>query len=627
MKQNRGSGLLAAAENSIVTVILVLLAAIPIVEVILRKVVQTGIPGATNYIFHLVLWVTFVGGLITTRENRHLALNITSEAVKEPFSVYIKTVNSFLSVAFSFAFCLSSLSFVFIGFDPSRKVGIFPIQLITAIMPIGFLLIAVRFYAASPKKGSSRLITFFGFILGLFLGLGPLTNIAYTFLFEIPPFIDILADIQYTVGPVLTLPLIIVLILGALAGTPIFIVLGGIAYMLFTGTGNPLEIIANESYGMLTSNNLPAIPLFTMAGFILSESGAGKRFIKLFQAFFGWLPGGMAIMAIIVSSFFTTFTGATGVTILALGALLYAVLVESKRYTDNFGTGLLTASGSIGLLFPPSLPIIIYGVAAQVDVMKMFVGGIIPGFLMMFALIILGVGAAVKRKETMRTPFSIKEAVSSLHGAIWEVLLPVIILVSYFGGLTTLVETAALAAVYAFVVETIIIRDLKLKDIPRVFMKCAPIIGGVLIILAASKGLSYFIIDAEIPLKLTAWVETAITSKYLFLILLNIALLITGMFMDIFSAIMVIAPLIIPLGNLFGIHPVHLGIIFLANLQLGYLTPPVGLNLFLASYRFNQPLVKISKNIVPFFLILLVTVLLITYVPWFSLGLLNLFNL
>ena len=627
MKQHRASGLLAAAENSIVTVILVLLAAIPIAEVILRKVIQTGIPGATNYIFHLVLWVTFVGGLITTREKRHLALNITSEAVKEPFSVYIKTVNSFLSVAFSFAFFLSSLSFVFIGFDPSRKVGIFPIQLIAAIMPVGFFLIAVRFYAASPKKGSSRVITFFGFILGLFLGLGPLTNIAYTFLFEIPPFIDILAEVQYTVGPVLTLPLIVVLILGALAGTPIFIVLGGIAFMLFTGTGNPLEIIANESYGMLTSNNLPAIPLFTMAGFILSESGAGKRFIKLFQAFFGWLPGGMAIMAIIVSSFFTTFTGATGVTILALGALLYAVLVESKRYTDNFGTGLLTSSGSIGLLFPPSLPIIIYGVAAQVDVMKMFVGGIIPGFLMMFALIILGVGAAVKRKETMRTPFSIKEAVSSLHGAIWEVLLPVIILVSYFGGLTTLVETAALAAVYAFVVETIIIRDLKLKDIPRVFMKCAPIIGGVLIILAASKGLSYFIIDAEIPLKLTTWVETAITSKYLFLILLNIALLITGMFMDIFSAIMVIAPLIIPLGNLFGIHPVHLGIIFLANLQLGYLTPPVGLNLFLASYRFNQPLVKISKNIVPFFLILLVTVLLITYVPWFSLGLLNLFNL
>ncbi|MCK4942368.1 MAG: TRAP transporter large permease subunit, partial [Candidatus Aminicenantes bacterium] len=316
--------------------------------------------------------------------------------------------------------------------------------------------------------------------------------------------------------------------------------------------------------------------------------------------------------------------GASGVTILALGGLLSIVMLKGG-YKRKFSLGLLTASGSIGLLFPPSLPIIIYGVTAQISIKDMFLGGIIPGVLMVMALMVFGIIFAVRNKVE-REPFKIREALSSIKESIWEILLPLVVLVSFFGGLTTLVESAAIAVIYVLVIEVFVNRDIKVRDISGVVLKSVPIIGGVLIILALANALSYYIIDAQIPLQLTSWVEANIGSKYVFLFLLNIALLITGCFMDIFSAILVVVPLILPLGNLFGIHPVHLGIIFLANMELGYLTPPVGLNLFLASYRFEEPMGKIYRDVLPFFLIQLVVVLLITYLPFLSTGLLSLFG-
>jgi tripartite ATP-independent transporter DctM subunit len=285
----------------------------------------------------------------------------------------------------------------------------------------------------------------------------------------------------------------------------------------------------------------------------------------------------------------------------------------------------VTASGSVGLLFPPSLPIIIYGVIAGVSIKDMFIGGIIPGFVMVTALVIFSIIYASKHK-TERQPFNLKEAFSSVGGSVGEILLPIVIVLSYFGGLTTLEESAALAVIYALIVEVFIHRDLKIKDLPGVIAKCIPIIGGVLMILSLAKGLSYYIVDAEVPMRLTEWVQASISSKYVFLLLLNIGLLITGCLMDIFSAIMVVVPLIIPLGSIFGIHPVHLGIIFLANMELGYMTPPVGLNLFLASYRFNEPMGKLYKDVLPFFFIQLAAVLLITYLPFLTTGLLSFFN-
>jgi C4-dicarboxylate transporter, DctM subunit len=384
-----------------------------------------------------------------------------------------------------------------------------------------------------------------------------------------------------------------------------------------------LEVLPNEAYELLTGSSVPAIPLFTLTGFILSESRAGERLVRLFQSFLGGLSGGMAVMAVLVSAFFTTFTGASGVTILALGALLFFMLSQTGEYKDDFSQGLLTSSGSIGLLFPPSLPIIMYGVMAQISVRDMFLGGIIPGLILVTALSVMGVISAVRSHKKKKFTFNPGEFLSALKNASGELLLPVVILVGYFGGITTLVETGAVAVIYSIILEGIVHRDFTMDSLFKAVDKSLPIIGGVLMILATARGLSYYLIDAEIPMLLTSFVGAHIHSRIVFLILLNLILLLTGCLMDIYSAILVVGPLVIPMGELFQIHPVQLGIIFLANLQLGYLTPPVGMNLFLASYRFETPLVTIYKRVLPFLLVLLIMVLLITYVPWFSLALLE----
>jgi len=328
-------------------------------------------------------------------------------------------------------------------------------------------------------------------------------------------------------------------------------------------------------------------------------------------------------MSVLICAFFTTFTGASGVTILVVGGLLSLILTENG-FSRNFSLGLLTASGSIGLLFPPSLPVIMYGVTAQISVGEMFVGGFLPGLLMVVMLAAIGIVSAVRGKQELK-PFRIKETLRPLRESFWEIMLPALIVVLFFRGITTLVETGAIAVVYVLAVEMLVHREISVRELPKVLIKSVPIMGGVLVILAVSKGLSYYIVDAEIPVHLSDWFQTYIRSKYVFLILLNVTLLIVGCLMDVFSAILVISPLFIPLGAAYGIHPVHLGIIFLANLELGYLTPPVGINLFLSSYRFNEPLPIIYRNVIPFLVFLLITVLVITYVPAMTTGLLRFF--
>ncbi len=598
-----------------------LLALFPSMQVIAR-IFKTSVPYASEYMHHLVLVVTFIGGMITSRQGRHLSLSLALK-IKEPLKTRIHTGVMLISAMMTTAFCWSAFSFLLNGLDSSKKIGIFPIRLIGLVMIVGYAIMAIRFVTGTSKEGWNRVVASGGILLGTFIALDPITKILAYFYEEVPGFIDSLMQLAQSTNAIIALPIIILLIIATVFGVPIFVVLGGIAYMLFARVGEPLEVIANESYELLISHSIPAIPLFAVAGFLLSESKAGERLVRFFKAFFAWFPGGLAIMAILVCAFFTTFTGASGVTILALGALLSYVLIDGK-YGRRFSLGLLTASGSVGLLFPPSLPIIIYGVIAGVSIKDMFIGGIIPGVVMVAALVIFSIIYASKHK-TERQPFKLKEAFSSVGGAAGEILLPVVIVLSFFGGLTTLEESAALAVIYALLLEVFIHRDLKIKDLPGVIAKCIPIIGGVLMILCLAKGLSYYIVDAEVPTRLTEWVQASISSKYVFLLLLNIGLLITGCLMDIFSAIIVVVPLIIPLGNLFGIHPVHLGIIFLANMELGYLTPPVGLNLYLASYRFNEPMSKVCKDVLPFLFIQLAAVLLITYLPFLTTGLLNLF--
>jgi C4-dicarboxylate transporter, DctM subunit len=610
-------------ENLLSFLAIFLLALFPFMEIIARVFFKTGIANSTEYTHHLVLILAFIGAIITARENKHLSLSLNWKLPAKHLK-RIAIVCALINATFCTAFAWISMSFLLNAFSASERIAIFPLRWIVMVMPLGYVIMALRFIAHTPPKPSAKIIAATGLILGTLLALGAIANISHVLLPRAAEFLDPLVPIYNQACANLTTPLIIALIVAAFFGVPIFIVLGGLGFLLFAHAAQPLEVMANEAYSLLTDPAIPAIPLFTFTGFILSESKASERLVKLFRAFFSWFPGGQAIMAILVCTFFTTFTGASGVTILAVGGLLSYVLIKGN-YGAKFSTGLLTATGSIGLLFPPSLPIIIYGVTAGISIKDMFIGGITPGILLVLAMVTFGIWYALKNKVP-RERFAVKEALAATKDSFWEILLPVIIIFGYFGGIFTLVESGAIAVIYALFIEVLIHKDLKIKDLTQVLLKCMPIMGGVFAILAMAKGLSYYIIDAEIATHLTLWVQNHIGSKYVFLLLLNIALLITGCFLDIFSAILVVVPLIIPLGNLFGIHPVHLGIIFLANMELGYLTPPLGLNLFLASYRFNEPMVKIVKDVIPFLLIQIVVVLMITYIPFLSTGLLAFFK-
>jgi len=611
--------LLHWGEDSLAFLVLFLLALFPTMEVVARKFFHTGVANSTEYTHYLVLVLTFFASIVTSREHKHLSISFDfpfSPGVKEKVAVATSTLAAALTMAMAWA----ALSFALNGFDASDKVGPFQIRTIALALPLGYAIMALRFVTGLPARAWARGIAALGLALGTLLALEPIFNALTSLgLLELPP--EGVIGFFHQLMAWLGWPLLLLLIVAAVFGAPIFIVLGGAGYLLFARLGEPLEVVPNQAFAMLTSSSLPAIPLFAFTGFLLAESRAGERLVRLFRAFFSWVPGGLAIMAILVCAFFTTFTGASGVTIVALGGLLSYVMINS-RYDQTFTKGLLTASGSIGLLFAPSLPVIIYGVTAQINIKHMFIAGLLPGFLLVLAMAAMGVVHAGK-VSVERAPFQPREAWAAFRSAFGEILLPVVIVAGYFGGLTTLVECSAIAAIYSLLLEVGLHRDLKPRDLSTVMLKCLPVVGGVLTILALANGLSYYIVDAEIPLKLTAWATATIGSKYVFLLLLNVLLLITGCFLDIYSAIMVVVPLIIPVGAAFGIHPIHLGIIFLANLELGYLTPPVGLNLYLSSYTFDEPINKVYRYVAPFLLVQVAVVLLITYVPILSLGLLQ----
>jgi C4-dicarboxylate transporter DctM subunit len=614
------------AEDLFSFILFALLALLPFVGVIARLAALPGIRDSAAYIQHLVLWVAFFGAAITSREGKHLALTVGSERAGPRMKTVLAGFSGFLTSFICAALVFASGSFVAIGFDPGAKVGVFPLWLAALALPAGYLLMTVRAVVRSSERASVRLIAAAGAAAGVLLGIGPVANALWAL--GADGAAGALSGLNAGVAAamnVLHVPLVVALILGALTGTPVFVLLGGLAVLFFTHSGGRLESIPNEAYVLLSGPTIPALPLFTLAGYIISESKAGERLVRLFRALIGWLPGGLAIVSVVICAFLTTFTGASGVTILMVGSLLMFILTAGS-YRERFSTGLITSAGSIGLLFPPSLPIILYGVIAQVSIKDMFVGGLMPGFFMVLTLGAMGVVRAL-RDRVPRVAFEPREAARSLVPALGEVLLPAFILLLFLGGVMTIVETAAFAVVYALVLEVVVHRDIPWKRLPEVFFKAGIIVGGVLAILSVAKGLSYYIVDAQIPMRLTAWLLARVGSKYLFLALLNVALLVVGCFLDIFSAITVVAPLIIPLGVAYGVNPVHLGIIFLANLELGYLTPPVGMNLFLASYSFEKPLAAIYRYVVPFLLIELGAVLVITYLPWLTPALLGVVKL
>ncbi len=404
----------------------------------------------------------------------------------------------------------------------------------------------------------------------------------------------------------------------ALFGAPLFVIIGVVAVIAFASEGIDPSVVMVELYRITSNPTLVAIPLFTFAGYVLAESKAPVRLVSLARALFGWMHGGLAVVALMTCALFTAFTGASGVTIVALGGLLYPILLQEK-YGERFSLGLITTSGSLGLLFPPSLPLILYALFSKVSIDKLFAAGIIPGILL---VVVLGVYSMWKGKKlgVPRTPFSLPGVFSALRAAMWEVPLPVLVVGGIYSGLFTATEAAAVTAVYVLVVEVFVYKDLKLfTDIPRVRKDSMLLVGAIRMILGAAFGLTSYLIDEEVPVKLFELTQTFITSPVVFLIVLNIFLIIVGMMMDIFSALIVVVPLIIPVATYYGVDPIHLGIIFLTNLEIGYLTPPVGLNLFISSLRFKKPVLTVVRATLVFILILLAALVLITYVPELSL--------
>ena len=576
-------------------IIIALLISLPVLEVVARFFGTTAITSSRMVVQHLTLWVGFFGAVLAS--SRGKLLSLSSSNLFEPESSF--SIKHFIAKSTSLIILISlfwgSLQLVTVEYQ--YPVNISPLisrWFAQSIMPISLMLMSVILFFKSYNSLKNRFALLISILLFLsIVSIPQVRESSVTLWFS---FFSIIFSLFY--------------------GLPIFLGLGGIAALLFWFDWTPLSAISAETYRIVVSPTLPTIPLFTIAGFLLAESKSSIRLLSLFQALFGWIPGGTPIVLVIICGFFTAITGGSGVTILALGGLLMPMLIKDG-FSKDFSLGLITVSGSIGLLFPPSLPLIIYGVTAGVSIKSIFLGGIIPGLLILVIVASWAIFSS-KRQSVAVYGFKIKNIKSALIESKWEIAIPFIIMFGIFGGYMTLVETAAISALYVLFITVVIYRDISFSKVGNILIDCCALIGGVLIILGVAMGLTSYIIDAEVPMTLLEWVKTNISSKYIFLILLNVFLLIVGCMMDIFSATIIVVPLIKPIAAYFGIDPIHLAIIFIANLELGYLTPPVGMNLFLSAYRFDESMKSVYTSTMPFYFVMLFCVILITYFPILS---------
>jgi C4-dicarboxylate transporter DctM subunit len=479
-----------------------------------------------------------------------------------------------------------------------------PVWVLELVMPIALGFMTLRFALGASEGWRGRVVALVAVPAAFALGLFP----------------QQVASLGWPMAALILVALVL--------GTPVFVAMAALALFFFFREGLPVTAVTAEVYRLISSPTLPAIPLLTACGYVLAESNASLRLLRFFRSLLGWMPGGLAVIVIAVCALFTTFTGGSGITVIAIGGLVLPMLLDDG-YPERFSLGLVTAAGSLGLLFPPSLPVILYSVVAgtrdqNVPADSLYLAGLVPGVLM----ILMVSGYAVRRGHVLGIPrreFSAREVLGALWEAKWELSIPVFVATLFLTGKASLVETAAAAFVFAMFVECVVTRDLHVfRGLPTALVKSSVLAGSVLILLSAAMGITSDIVDAQIPDALVTWVTTHIESRWVFLLALNGLLVAVGCLVDIFSAIVVLAPLIVPMATAFGVHPIHLGVIFLSNLELGYLTPPVGLNLFLAASRFDKPLTTLIRTVLPFLLILAVSVLLITYVPDLSLGLLKL---
>ncbi len=577
---------------------------LPLIDALGRPFHGFSVPGSGTYRAQLTLWLAFLGGLLATRERRHLTLS-TAEAIGH---AGIRDWARLFASAVAAAAC-SVLAYSAVGVvaaDRTQGAALafgLPIWISECVMPIALALIALRLAwgAGDPWKWKGRAVAFAAIAAAFAIGAIP------------------------GAGHALWLPLLVLVIAATLVGSPVFLAMGGIALVLFFKESVPVSAVTAEVYRLMVSPTLPAIPLLTACGYILAESNASHRLVRFFRAMFGWMPGGVAVLVVAVCALFTTFTGGSGITIMALGGLLYPILLKD-RYPEGFSLGLVTASGSLGLLFPPSLPVILYAIVANVPADSLYLAGLVPGTLLVLIVGLYGVHMG-RKVNSPRQPFEWGELVKSLWSAKWELAVPLLVVALFTSGLATMVEAAAVAFAYAIVVECFITRDIHLfRGLPGVLLKAGVLCGSVLILLASAMGLTSWLVDAQIPDLLLGAVRANIHSPIVFLLALNVVLLVLGSVLEIYSAIVILAPLVAPIGAAFGIDPVHLGIVFLANLELGFLFPPVGLNLFLSSSRFNKPLPELYRHVVPFLIIIGIGVLMITYMPWMTTGVVRLFG-
>jgi C4-dicarboxylate transporter DctM subunit len=594
-------------EQMVLMATLALITILLLIDAIGRPLGGFHVPGKNEYVKQLTLWLAFVGGLSAAVQAKHLTLS-TAEFFGEGLARRLSRLFGF-SVAAAVIAILGKGTYDIVRVHralPEPKmlpIGV-PEWVSESVMPITLGMMALVFAWKASDRWWGRAVAVLAIGAAFALGLLPAESAAHVW------------------------PLTLVVLAAALLGAPVFVAMGGIAAVLFFAEGTPVSAVTRRVYDLIASPTLPAIPLLTAAGYVLAESAAAERLVRFFRAIFGWMPGGIAVMVAAVCALFTTFTGGSGVTIIALGGLVYPIL-RKDGYSEGFSLGLVTASGSLGLLFPPSLPVVLYSVVASsrdqvVPLDQLYIAGLLPGLLMIALTAIYGViiGRQVRGD---RQPFSWREAAVSTWRAKWELALPFVIIALFATGFLTLLETAAAALAYAVIVECFITRDLHIfKTLPQVLLKAAGLMGAVLILLSIAMGLTNYLVDAQIPDQILAWVQTHIHSQEMFLLALNLFLLVVGSVVEIYAAIVILAPLIVPLGAAFNVNPIHLGVIFLANLELGFLFPPVGLNLFLSSTRFGKPLPQLYKQVVPFLIILAIGVLLVTYMPWMSLGILHL---
>lgn len=642
-------------ESVVAFLLVAFLTVFPFVNKLFQGVFHLPIMDSDVAIIQFMFALACLSGFVTWHEHRHLSLASLSDRLPHRAQEITECIKSFMTAVILTALFCDSLCQLLNPAQFDASIWHISLRIFFAMLPACYILImAYNFVRRLKACGDSSkkspigkpdpliccraVMCVVGFFVGLYISSGTiLGSLYYLFNVETNPFLEKCNNAWLHFSSLALWPTILLLIVSAFMGVPLFLVLGGVSYLLFSNSGGYVDVIPMETYRILTDRNTCAIPLFTIAGFILSQSKAGERYVLLFKALFGSFRGGTVIASVIVVTLFSTFTGVSGVTILALGGLL-SIALTGSGYDKGRAESLVTASGAIGLLFPPSAAIIMYATVNYfygIDVFDLFKAALIPGLIMMASMIVLGI---IYDTQKTRVKFSLPLLTQALLNALPELFMPLLMCIFYFKGVFDLYETASFAVIYAYLLTTLrryVVTtntrpgttkfffemsspDFTFNKARQVIYHSVPVFGGVIFILGAAAGISYYVLDAGLPEILTSLIKQYVNSKFLFLILMNIALLFVGCIMDMFSAILIVSPLLLPLASSFDVSLLQAAVIFLMNLSIGFLTPPIGMDLFISSYTFNKPMGRVVKGIVPFLIVQFVVLMLVTYVPFFT---------